>query len=144
MPIESVQGVVRYEQATPVPRAPEIVQGVINLRGQVIPVVDLTRKLLNATFEPGPYARIVVAESDAGIVGLAVDAASEVVQFAEEDIRPAPESALSSETAGAFAGVVEHEGRLVILLNLDEAIPRAEYAHVATAGGVTQEGEDDV
>lgn len=126
--IERVQSIIRFEQATPVPRAPESVMGVINLRGQVIPVVDLVRRLSGGGFVPGPASRIVVTEGEAGTVGLAVDAANEVVSLAAAEIRPAPEGALGPETAEMFEGVVERDGRLVILLDFDKAVPRSEYA----------------
>lgn len=138
--IERVRSIIRYEETTPVPRAPEIVIGVINLRGQVIPVVDLTRRFARGTFEPGTTSRIVVAEGEAGVVGLAVDAANEVVQIPVASIQPTPESVLSSEMSEAFEGVAERENGLVILIDLDKAVPRSGYAR-ATG---THEAEGDV
>jgi purine-binding chemotaxis protein CheW len=139
LPIEQVSSIIRYEPATPVPHAPDAVDGVINLRGHVIPVVNLKRRLLETPFEPGSTSRIVVAEGDSGMVGLVVDAANEVATIALDDVRPAPETTLTSETAEAFMGVASHEGRLVILLNLDRALPSAEYAPV-TAQEVDSDG----
>ncbi|MDO8964505.1 MAG: chemotaxis protein CheW [Coriobacteriia bacterium] len=127
LPIGSVSGVIRWEAATPVPRAPAAVEGVINLRGRVIPVVNLAKRLLGTALTPSSHSRIVVAESEAGAVGLAVDAALEVASINIDDIMPPPQTALSSETAEAFQGVVHHGDRLVILLDLDRALPRAEY-----------------
>jgi purine-binding chemotaxis protein CheW len=142
LPIEKVSSIIRYEQATPVPRAPAIVEGVINLRGRVIPVVNLGQRLFDREFVPGPTSRIVVAEGDTGAVGLAVDAASEVASIPVVDILPPPETALSSEIAEAFEGVAQHSGRLVILLDLDKALPRGDY-DPANASGLT-EGDEDV
>lgn len=138
LPIEQVSSIIRYEPVTPVPHAPASVDGVINLRGHVIPVVNLKRRLLGAAFEPGSTSRIVVAEGDSGMVGLVVDAASEVATIDMADVRPAPETALTSETAEAFEGVASHEDRLVILLNLDRALPSSEYGQV-TAQEVDQD-----
>ena len=142
LPIEQVQGIIRYEKGTPVPRAPEVVEGVINLRGRIVPVVDLTKRLLRTEFVPGPASRIIIAEGARGQVGLAVDAASEVVLIPETAIRPAPDAALSPETAEAIAGVAEHEGRLVILLDLDQAVPSGEYAMSPTVDR-SRESESD-
>lgn len=139
LPIERVSSIIRYEPATPVPHAPASVDGVINLRGHVIPVVNLKRKLLGAEFEETSTSRIVVAEGEAGMVGLAVDAANEVATIALEEVRPAPETALSAETADAFQGVASYGGHLVILLDLDKALPSSEYGRVAA-----QEGGSDV
>jgi purine-binding chemotaxis protein CheW len=125
LPVEAVRGIVRYEEPTPVPRAPEGVDGVINLRGQVIPVIDLGRRLLGDPFVPAPSARIIVAESALGPVGLAVDAAYEVASIGVDDIRPAPRAALDAATSEAFAGVVNRNDRLVILLDPEKALPKA-------------------
>lgn len=139
LPIETVSSIIRYERPTPVPRAPAEVQGVINLRGMVIPVIDLRKRFSGTdTDETLPYARIVVTESDAGSVGLAVDGASEVAAILEDDIRPAPDTALTAETAEAFEGVAQVGERLIILLRLDKAIPHDDYVRLAS-----QEGEDD-
>ncbi len=143
LPIERVQSIIRYEEATPVPHTPEYVEGVLNLRGMVIPVVDLTRRLSGVTFEPGPQARIVVAEGESGPVGLAVNSASEVVVIDAEAVKPAPESALSPQAARALEGVAEHEGRLVILLDLDQAVPKAEYGPAHETEHAAQEDETD-
>lgn len=130
LPIEQVSSIIRYEPATPVPRAPASVDGVINLRGRVIPVVNLKRKLLDQPFEPTGISRIVVAEGEAGMVGLVVDAANEVATITLDEVRPTPETALSAETMEAFEGVASHGDGLVILLNLDRALPSSEYARI--------------
>ena len=113
----------------------------INWRGRVIPVVNLARKLFDADFHPTASSRIIVAEGEAGLVGLAVDAASEVVSIALVDILEPPETALTAETAEAFEGVARHAERLIILLNLDKALPRSDYES-PTAGEITEGGED--
>lgn len=131
LPVDVVSGIIRYEPATPVPRAPEVVLGVINLRGRVVPIVDLRRRFRNESFVPQPSSRIIVAEGEAGPVGIAVDAANEVTTIDDDELRPVPEGVLGPETARAFSAVVERDDKLVILLDLDEAIPRAEYASAA-------------
>jgi len=139
LPIEHVQSIIRYEQSTPVPHAPSGVEGVINLRGQVIPVIDLSMRLLGVPFSGTATSRIVVAEGISGLVGLAVDSASEVVSIPLAEIRPAPGAALSSDTAEAFEGVANHGDRLVILLDAEKALPRPEFMTP-----VTQEDDTDV
>lgn len=140
LPIERVMSIIRYEPATPVPHAPAMIEGVINLRGQVIPVVDLARRLLGQELEHTATARIVVAEGESGLVGLAVDSASEVATIPLSQIRPAPESTLSEETLEAFEGVANHGERLVILLDPEKALPKATYA----LRTIDEEGEPDV
>lgn len=125
--IDKVQSIVRYEAPTPVPRCPESVMGVVNLRGQVIPVVDVARRLGREPFVPTATSRIIVAEGEAGLLGLAVDAASEVAVISPDSIQDTPESVLSAESVDVFEGVAERDGALVILLNLDRAVPGNEY-----------------
>lgn len=130
LPISQVSSIIRYEEPTPVPHAPADVEGVLNLRGRVVPVVDLRKRFGGAGDEEHPEPdRIVVTESDQGAVGLAVDAASEVATIAEEDIQPAPESALGAESADGIEGVANLEGRIVVLLRLERAVPATSFAH---------------
>jgi purine-binding chemotaxis protein CheW len=140
VPIEHVASIIRYTDPTPIPRAPDDVMGVINLRGMVVPVVDLRKRFAGPAegSEQAPFERIVVTESEIGSVGLAVDAASEVAAIPLESIREAPETTLSSHTAEAFEGVASLEDRLIILLRLEKAIPHERYATLSVA-----EGEDD-
>jgi len=127
LPIGCVSSIIRYETVTPVPRAPVAVQGVIDLRGRVVPVVDLGKRLFGTAFEPSQRSRIIVTETSAGAVGLAVDAASEVAAFTPDRMMPAPEAALPREMVDAFEAVVHLDGRLVILLDLERVLPKAEY-----------------
>ncbi len=143
LPVAAVNSIIRFEEATPVPRAPHSVLGVINLRGRVIPVVDLHMRFKGIPFKPGTFSRIVVAEGAAGAVGVAVDSATEVTEFEPESVNPVPDGVLAPETARAFSGVVERDGKLVILLNLDEAVPRSEYAS-AVPGADDEEVPADV
>lgn len=142
LPIVAVGSIIRYEASTPVPRAPREVLGVINLRGRVIPVLDLGQRFGQGPFEPDTFARIIVAEGSAGGFGIAVDTATEVATFSEAEIKPVPEGVLGPETAHIFAGVVEREGSLVILVDIDEAMPRFEFSALPGSGENEEEGSD--
>lgn len=127
LPVESVTGVIRYEDVTPVPRAAACVLGVINLRGTVIPVVDAQMAFCERPFVAGEASRIVVAESGTGAFGICVDAAREVATVSAEEVKPVPVGAVESSAARAFSGIVEREGdRLVILLDPEQIIPAAD------------------
>jgi purine-binding chemotaxis protein CheW len=132
LPISRVSSIIRFETVTPVPRAPLGVLGVIDLRGRVIPIVDLGRKLFGTTFESGPRSRIIVTEGDDGAVGLAVDGASEVATFMPDDLMAAPSGVVAPDIADAFEAVVHLDERLIILLDLDRILPRAEFEIVGT------------
>ena len=142
--IDRVQSIIRYEEPAPVPRAPDIVKGVINMRGRVIPVVDLSKRFRGSAFVPSPSSRIVVADGATGTLGLAVDAANEVANIPAADVQPAPEGVLAPETAGAISGVVDRGGKLVIILELDEAIPKTEYMRADREDVTAEGGETDV
>lgn len=137
--VKNVSSIIAYQEATPVPRAPKGVLGVVNLRGRIIPVVDLLQRFRGVSFEPGPSSRIVVAEGAVGPVGIAVDSANEVTEIDPETIKPVPDGVLTPDTGKAFLGVAEREGSLLILLELDEAVPRSEYA--GALAGADEEGD---
>ena len=139
LPVTSVVSIIRYETPTSVPRATAGVLGVINLRGRVIPVMDLCRRFTGERFAPGPSSRIIVAETSCGPLGVAVDAANEVTSFLEEDIRLVPEGVLGAEAARAFSGMVERSGGLVMLVELEEALPRVAYAEATLADAREEE-----
>lgn len=136
LPVSAVRTIIRYEPPTFVPRAPRAVTGVINLRGEVVPVVDLGERLFGSPIVPGPSARIIVIESPVGPVGLAVDAATEVAQVDSAAVKPAPEAALDPETSEAFEGVVLIGDRLVILIDPGKVLPGA------VSAGTSEEGDD--
>lgn len=139
LPIESVQSIIRYEDPTPVPHAPAGVEGVFNLRGQVLPLIDLGRKLRGERIQATPSSRIIVAEAGMGPVGLAVDVVHEVASLPLEEIRPAPQGAVGGEMADAFEGVANYADRLVILLDPQRALPKPAFGSAQA-----QEGDADV
>lgn len=141
LPIEKVDSVIAFIEPTPVPGAPDVVEGVVNLRGRVIPVVDLRRRFQVPVDENANAPRILVAESASGPVGLVIDAANEVAEIDLEDVRPAPDAVLTPETAEAFEGVVSRRDRLVILIDLDRALPPVASAIAQDTLQPSQEGE---
>jgi purine-binding chemotaxis protein CheW len=116
--VRLVQEVIRLTEITPVPRAPDFVKGVINLRGRIIPVVDLKRKLAIGEVDASARtARVVVARLRDRLVGLLVDGASQVLKVPVSLIEPAPEEVLEVD-ADYIRGVAKLANRLVILMDL--------------------------
>ncbi len=116
--VRLVQEIIRVTEVTPVPRAPDFVKGVINLRGRIIPVVDLKRKLGLGEVDLGAKtSRVVVAKLRERLVGLLVDGASQVLKVPVSLIEPAPEEVLEVD-ADYIRGVAKLSGRLVILMDL--------------------------
>ncbi len=113
-----VREVVRVGEITPVHHSPDFILGIMNLRGRIVTVIDLGRKLSLNSLEVSGQSRIFIAEWKQEHVGLLVDRVGEVVPFEEEDLRPSPEN-LPANQAGMLHGVFHAGSILVGLLNLD-------------------------
>ena len=116
--IAAVYEIIRHQPITAVPRSPVFVEGVINLRGRIIPVIDLRERFGMEDTEPTKASRIVVCEAAGTRVGLIVDAVSEVLMIQGDAIEPTPEVA-AGDDARALRGIARLGERLVILLDLD-------------------------
>lgn len=117
LPIGSVTSIVRFEEPTPVPHAGAGIMGVLNLRGQVLPVVDLADVLLGRELARSGRARVVVCDDGRGPVGLAVDDAHEVIAVDADACRPAPPVLATGGPAQAVTAVASLGERLVLLLD---------------------------
>jgi purine-binding chemotaxis protein CheW len=115
--VRLVQEIIRVGEITQVPRAPDFIKGVINLRGRIIPVVDLKRKLSLGVVELTREARIVVVKLKERLIGLLVDGASQVLKVPVAVIEAAPEEVVEIDT-NAVRGVAKLEKRLIILIDL--------------------------
>jgi purine-binding chemotaxis protein CheW len=128
--IGHVQEIIRPPAITVVPRAPEYVEGVINLRGRVIPVINLRTRFGLPGTETDRASRIVVMEVGGQTVGAAVDAVSEVLRIPESIVEP-PGATLSGPETAHLRGIAKLEDRLVILLDLNRILNSEESAEVA-------------
>jgi purine-binding chemotaxis protein CheW len=115
--VRLVQEIIRVTEITPVPRAPSFINGVINLRGRIIPVVDLKKKLGLGMVTIARASRIVVVKIKDRLVGLLVDGASQVLKVPVSTIEAAPDEVTEIDTA-AIRGVAKLPGRLIILMDL--------------------------
>ena len=123
--ILDVREINRMMEITRVPQAPEFVEGVINLRGQVIPVVDLRKRFGLEAEERDKNTRIVVVELGSKVVGFLVDSVSEVLRVSTSLVEPPPALASGIE-ADYIRGVVKLEDRLLVLLDLHRLLNRGE------------------
>jgi purine-binding chemotaxis protein CheW len=120
--VRLVQEIIRTSEITPVPRSPGFVKGVINLRGRIVPVVDLKRKLgLGEVDEDARASRIVVARLKDRLVGLLVDGANQVLKVPVSAVEPAPEEVMA-KSASYIRGVAKVEKRLIILMDLHKVL----------------------
>jgi purine-binding chemotaxis protein CheW len=130
--IAQVQEINRMVAITHVPRAPQFMEGVINLRGQLIPIIDLRARFGMPRTEHTKNTRIVVTEIGAKRVGMVVDSVSEVLRLATEHIEEAPEMITGVDTE-YIRGVGKIEDRLIILLDLARIISNAEKRELESA-----------
>lgn len=129
VPIALVREIVRVPQITAVPNAPEYVEGVINLRGKIISVIDLRKRFGERNLENSKKNRIVVVELESRTVGLIVNSASEVLKIPPSEIEP-PGAVFPEGEIDYVTGVGKLAGRLVILLDLNRILKNGELRHL--------------
>jgi purine-binding chemotaxis protein CheW len=130
--IDTVYEIIRHQPVTAVPQAPSFVEGVINLRGRIIPVVDLRRRFGMPQGELTKASRIVVCQAAGTRVGLVVDGVSEVLMVSSEAVEQTPEVASGYDTQ-YLRGIAKLGERLVILLDLAGLFGEVDAAALAAA-----------
>lgn len=130
--ILKVQEIIRTMEITRVPRAPEFVEGVINLRGKVIPIIDLRRRFKLADRAHDKHTRIIVIEISSMVVGFVVDSVSEVLRIPSNTVEPPP-PVVSGMDSEYISGVGKLEDRLLILLDLNKLLSSDEHAALGSA-----------
>ncbi len=121
----SVHEILRYQAPTPVPRAPDFVDGVIDVRGTLVPVVDLRRRFELAEAPTDGDTRTVLVEFGGERLGLVVDAVTEVLRVPETAVS-APPQYIRGLAAEFVRGIVRLEGRLVVLIDIDRILSSQE------------------
>ena len=120
--VVSVREIRGWTPATPLPHAPDFLRGVINLRGIVLPIVDLAVRLGFPQSEPTARHAIIVTQLKEQVVGLLVDGVSDILTIEVEKIQPTPD--LASNLARSYVrGVIPIEGRMIGLLDLSAVLP---------------------
>ena len=119
--ITAVESTIKLQPITFVPRAPQYVKGVINLRGVVLPVVCLRQRFGLPQSEYTKDTRIIVIEIDGKKVGIVVDAVTEVLSVQNEAIEP-PSPLVTSQESAFITGIAKFSDRLVILLDFDKVL----------------------
>ncbi len=130
--IGAVREIVRVPEITAVPSAPDLIEGVINLRGKIIPVMDLRKRFGSASATSDKKNRILVVELDSKLIGLIVSSASEVLKIPPSEIE-APGSVFAEGESNYVTGVGKLKGRLIILLDIARLLRRPEYKKLEEA-----------
>ena len=119
--VVKVQEVIRYQEMTRVPIAPAMIEGLINLRGQIVTAIDLRRRLDLPPRPAGQFPLNVVVRSDEGAVSLLVDDIGDVLEMADDTYEHTPET-LQGVSRQFVAGVYKLKERLLLVLNTDRAV----------------------
>ncbi len=119
--IGAVREIIRMQDITKVPRCPEFVEGIINLRGNVIPVVDLRKRFSLMVSEQSKDNRIVVVDIVGRDIGVIVDAVNEVLRIQGDSVAP-PSSVITTTDSSFLLGIVKLDSSLIILLDLEKVL----------------------
>jgi len=130
--IGSVREIVRVPEITTVPNAQDTIEGVINLRGKIIPVIDLRKRFGQTQIVTDKKNRILVVELDGKLVGLIVNSASEVLKIPPSEIE-SPGSVFADNESSYVTGVGKLKGRLIILLDISKLLHRPEFKKLEEA-----------
>ncbi len=129
--ILKVREIIGMMDITPVPRTPNFLCGVINLRGKVIPVVNLRAKFAMETVESNGETCIIVVQAQELEMGIVVDRVSEVIDIASSAIQPPPAFGNKGISINYILGIGKTESSIKLLLNIDRVLSRAELGRVA-------------
>ncbi len=131
VPITKVQEIIPMATPTKMPQTPDFVEGIINLRGKIIPIIDLKKRFEMGKSDLTGDARSVVVEVEGHTIGIIVDEVSEVLRLQAENIEPPP-AVIGGITAEYLTGVGKLENRLLILLDMDKILDDQEKAELVT------------
>ncbi|HEX6837376.1 MAG TPA: chemotaxis protein CheW [Polyangia bacterium] len=138
--IMRIKEIINPVPVVPMPKAPPFIEGVIELRGAILPIVDVRKRFDFSPTAPTRATKYLIVSVDLGeqraIVGLVVDRVSEPLRVAKSDIRPAPR--LSVSERAYFTGVVAHHGKMLMVLDVDALLSSAEkltLSGLAAPGG---------
>ncbi len=128
--VMQVREVLRYTEIAPVPGAPDYVLGIINLRGNVVTVIDTRARFGLMEGEVTDNTRIIVIESERQVIGILVDSVAEVVYLRSSEIDTTP-SVGTDESAKFIQGVSNRDGKLLILVDLNKLLSEDEWDEMA-------------
>ncbi|BBQ54135.1 chemotaxis protein CheW [Aeromonas jandaei] len=129
--VMQVQEVLRYTEIAPVPGAPEYVLGIINLRGNVVTVIDTRSRFGLPSGDVSENSRIVIIEAEKQVIGIMVDSVAEVVYLRSSEIDAAP-AVGTEESAKFIQGVSNRDGQLLILVDLNKLLSDEEWDEIGS------------
>ncbi|MCG8613138.1 MAG: chemotaxis protein CheW [Pseudomonadales bacterium] len=128
--VMQIQELLRYTEIAPVPGAPDYVLGIINLRGNVVTVIDTRKRFGLCEADVSDHTRIVVIEVAGQVVGILVDSVAEVVYLRQSEVETAPNVG-NEESAKFIQGVCNKNGELIILVEFEKMLTDEEWADMS-------------
>ena len=129
--VMQVQEVVRLPEIAPVPGAPSSVMGIINLRGNVVTVIDTRQRFGLSAREPDDSTRIVITEVDNQVIGILVDSVAEVVNLSTSDIETSPNLGEENESSKYIQGLYSNNEEILILVDVNKLLTESEWGAVS-------------
>jgi len=129
--VMQVQEVLRLPEIAPVPGAPDYVMGIINLRGNVVTVIDTRKRFGLSPQEPDDSTRIVIIEVDGQVIGILVDAVAEVVNLTSSEIESTPNLGEDNESSKYIQGVYSRSDDILILIDVNKLLSESEWDAVS-------------
>lgn len=136
VPIMSIQEIIMPQKVTHIPKSPDWVEGVINLRGQIIPIIDARKKLQLEVTVKSTESRIMVLDIEHEVIGLIVDEVEEVIHLKTEDVEPTPVD--MGEDSDFLWGVGKYQNGLLILINPEKFLSHVEANDLKKLAKVTK------
>jgi len=129
--ISCVREVLRPQAICALPKTPPFIEGVINLRGHLVALIDLGKRLNARQIEDEDKKRIIVCKVNKSIVGLTVNSLKEIIALSEEEIRPTPDVVSTQMEAEVLSGVATVGERMIPILDLDHILTRKEVTELS-------------
>ncbi|MGD0585609.1 MAG: chemotaxis protein CheW [Oryzomonas sp.] len=129
-----VREIIRMPTITKMPNTPQYVEGIINLRGKVIPIISLRKRFSLMENDADSQTRIIIMDVAGGMTGFTVDAVSEVIRILSSEIQPSPTVAAGGVGQEFITGVINHGERLLVLLELERMFSNEEKEFLSDIG----------
>jgi purine-binding chemotaxis protein CheW len=130
--ISCVREVLRPQEIYPIPKAPPFIEGVINLRGHIVALIDLRKRLTAKEMGDETNKRIIVCRVNRFIVGLTVNSLKEIIALSKEDIKPLPEVVSMQMETDMLLGIARVGERIIPILNLEHILTKKEVTELST------------
>src|SRR4030042_4057422 len=130
--ISCVREVLRPQEITPLPNAPPFIEGVINLRGHIVALIDLRKRLTAKEMGEETNRRIIICRVNRFIVGLTVNSLREIIGLSKEDIKPLPEVVSMQMETDMLLGIARVGERIIPILNLEHILTKKEVTELST------------